>query len=316
MVHNWQGTGLSATQVLMDANEQNIKIYTIDNDNASRILPQLQLPEAALSDINSAIKVGYAVITPERVPDKAVGARGAGYIIMDPVTGEGSYRISGGLDGGQGQAPCAEPQRMPLSQSISNIIMTALFLAALAILLAGITAGTGGVGGAAIPAVARLMASYGLSFLTFPATAGEFCTPVPLGYHRGGDPFHDKCADIYPPNEFLGSDACLSDGTNERSFDAITGNILWEAKTDNLDNWEPSKRAVFAKISVLGKWEKTASYESPIARSCRFQYRFIVGDAELASAALAKPSLSSLVDKFEIDAPLCLKPWTGEYPQR
>ena len=309
LVRNWQGTGFSAVQVLMDANRQGIPIYQIDANNRSQVLPLLAINDTdVMSDINNVLDVGLEVIVPQRVPAKAVGVSGIGYMLRDPVTEAAAYRISGGLNGGAGEAPCAVRELRPLTQAIQDIVLTALVLAAAAALVTV---------GPAAPPVAALMAGVGLGALTFEATAGEFCNPIPSP-RRGGNAVHNDCADKHPRNEFLGSDVCVSDGINQRNFDAISGGktVLWEAKTDNLDNWARSKRPVFAKLVIFGQWKKTASAQSPIAKNCKFQYRFVVGDSELAAGAQADTRLAALVDKFEVDAPLCLQPWTGIYPQR
>lgn len=47
-----------------------------------------------------------------------------------------------------------------------------------------------------------------LSFLTFEATAGGFCDPIPVP-RSGGDPLHDSCADTIPDNRFVGADVCV-----------------------------------------------------------------------------------------------------------
>lgn len=310
VIRNWQGTGLSAAQVLIDANQQKIPIYQLTNINSAQLLPQLtHLDSAVLADVQAGLNAGLEVIIPKQQPSKAVGSSGMGYIILDPETGAGSYRISGGLNGGEGEAPCAEPQPEPLVSAVTAIVLTAVLLAIIALIVVE-------SGGIAAPVIAKLMAALGLTALTFPATAGEFCNPIPIGYHAGGDAFHNSCADLAPPNQFPGSDICVSDGTGSRKFDAITGRILWEAKTDNLDNWEPSKRDFFAKLSILGQWKETAENESPIAKNCQFEYFFVVGDVDLAAAARADTSLSTRIDQVKVDAPLCLQPWTGKYPKR
>jgi hypothetical protein len=99
LIGNWQGTGLSAMQVLIDANKQNIRVHHITNANADDILPLLQSIESdIISDVNAALNAGFEAIIPEREPTKNVGVSGMGYILMDPETGAGTYRISSGLD--------------------------------------------------------------------------------------------------------------------------------------------------------------------------------------------------------------------------
>lgn len=119
VIRNWQSTGLSSAQVLIDANQQKIPIYHLTNVNSAQLLPQLiNLDSAVLADVRAALNAGLEVIIPKQQPSKAVGASGMGYIISDPETGAGSYRISGGLDGGEGEAPCAEPQPEPLVNAV------------------------------------------------------------------------------------------------------------------------------------------------------------------------------------------------------
>ena len=51
-----------------------------------------------MAEIRAALAVGKTVIT-HTDPVSVPGWSGAGYIILDPDTGEGAYRIGGGLDG-------------------------------------------------------------------------------------------------------------------------------------------------------------------------------------------------------------------------
>lgn len=312
--HNWQGTGLSTIQSLLDANSQKIPIYTLTAANAPTRLSRLQLSSDVLADIGTVLATGYEVIVPERMPAKIVGVAGIGYQIRDPKTGAAAYRIWDGSNGGDGEGPCAERQLQPVTQAIRDIVLTqfVLWLLRLIILLqskpfpVSIPVPR--------PAFVNIMDSVGLSALTFPATAGNFCEPIPIGYHKGGDDFHNECADNSPPNDYRGNDICVSDGTNSKRFDAISGKILWEAKTDNLDNWNPKKRAIFARIAILGGWAATAKEESPIARTCGYGYKFVIGEAELADEAMTK--LGSLVDEIKVDPPNCLQPWNKKNPKR
>lgn len=220
-----------------------------------------------------------------------------GYIISDPETGAGSYRISGGLNGGEGEAPCAEPQPEPLVSAVAAIVLTTVLLAIIALIVVE-------SGGTAAPVIAKLMASLGLTALTFPATAGELCNPIPLGYHRGNIQIHNECADIHPPNEYPKSDVCVSDGTDSKSFDAISNGktILWEAKTYNFNNSDQRFLIAIDKP----EWEK----ESRIARNCGLGYRYLVGD-DRHPAALEEfqPNFVPVIaDSVEVDPVNCLTP--------
>jgi hypothetical protein len=52
-----------------------------------------------MAEINSALASGKEV-TAHTDPLTIAGYRGSGYVISDPVTGEGAYKISGGKNGG------------------------------------------------------------------------------------------------------------------------------------------------------------------------------------------------------------------------
>ena len=227
LIRNWQGTGFSAIQALIDANKQGIPIYQIDANNRSQVLPLLAINDTdVMSDINNALSTGLEVIVPQRASAKAVGVSGIGYILRDPITGAAAYRISGGLNGGAGEAPCAVRELKPLAQAIQDIVLTAIVLAAAAAVLAAVVAGTAGT--AAAP-VAALMAGVGLSALTFGATAGDLCKPIPLPGHKGGPQGYRSglCADLVIGNQFPGGDVCV----NGVAFDALTADTkLWEVK--------------------------------------------------------------------------------------
>ena len=90
---------ISAVKALQLANTQGQKIYQINQTNIDTILPKLNLSSDIINDIKIAISQGKEVTTHTNnvsVP----GWNGAGYIIIDPKTGDGAYLISGGANGG------------------------------------------------------------------------------------------------------------------------------------------------------------------------------------------------------------------------
>ncbi|WP_321529743.1 transglutaminase domain-containing protein [uncultured Desulfuromonas sp.] len=89
---------ISTVKALALANEQNIPIYTIDQDNLSTILPELQIGSQVKTDIQNAVNAGK-VVTVSRSNISFYGWTGCGYIITDPETGAGAYMISGGSSG-------------------------------------------------------------------------------------------------------------------------------------------------------------------------------------------------------------------------
>jgi len=80
------------------ANAEGQKIYTVTQQNIDTILPMIQASSLTKGDIQSAVNTGKTVTVHERevsVP----GWRGTGYIVIDPVSGDGAYLISSGGSG-------------------------------------------------------------------------------------------------------------------------------------------------------------------------------------------------------------------------
>jgi hypothetical protein len=89
---------VSAVKAIQLANAQGVPVYTIDQGNSSAILPQLTLDPDDLQEIQQGIQNGLVVTVPQHnitVDDWS----GVGYIIKDPQTSVGVYRVSGGLSG-------------------------------------------------------------------------------------------------------------------------------------------------------------------------------------------------------------------------
>jgi hypothetical protein len=91
--------GFSTAKALGMAMAQGQKIYTINQQNRNTALSNLRLDAGAMAEINSALASGKEV-TAHTDPLTIAGYRGSGYVISDPVTGEGAYKISGGKNGG------------------------------------------------------------------------------------------------------------------------------------------------------------------------------------------------------------------------
>lgn len=90
--------GISAVKALQIANDTGIPIYTITRENINDVLPQLQLEETDLHDILSAVNADKEV-TVSKSNIHVSEWVGCGYIIIDPVTGNGEYMISGTENG-------------------------------------------------------------------------------------------------------------------------------------------------------------------------------------------------------------------------
>ena len=98
------GDSVSAATALQIANENGIKIYHLTSTNLSSELAQISINNDAEQDIENAVASGMEAYVPAR--DLSVdGFNGVGYVLLDPTTGSGAYRISGGRDGNNSSAP-------------------------------------------------------------------------------------------------------------------------------------------------------------------------------------------------------------------
>jgi len=91
--------GISAAKALMLANRQGQKIFQLNPSNSAAVLPGLVADADVKTDIANAIAAGLQVTVHES-PISVGQWSGTGYIITDPETGVGAYRISGGANGG------------------------------------------------------------------------------------------------------------------------------------------------------------------------------------------------------------------------
>jgi len=89
---------ISAVKALSKANAQGQRIYEMTHDNMAETLPNLNLAFETENEIRRALSAGLTVVAHTNnvsVP----GWTGAGYIIFNPDTGDGAYKISGGANG-------------------------------------------------------------------------------------------------------------------------------------------------------------------------------------------------------------------------
>jgi hypothetical protein len=94
-----QAEGISAVKALKTANEQEIRIYTVNKDNIASVLPHLEIDSQVINEIKSAVNAGKEV-TVSKTNIEFTGWTGCGYIVTDVETGAAAYMISGGLNGG------------------------------------------------------------------------------------------------------------------------------------------------------------------------------------------------------------------------
>ncbi len=89
------GEAVSAVKALAVAAQQGQKIYQITQANINTALPQLTIEQSVKDEIAASVAVGKeATVSQSNIT--VAGWTGAGYIISDPETGAGAYRISGG----------------------------------------------------------------------------------------------------------------------------------------------------------------------------------------------------------------------------
>jgi hypothetical protein len=97
-----QPQGISAVKALAIAAAQGQKIYTLDDKNTAyhqAIVASLGTDADTKAEITNALYAGKEV-TVHQADINANGWTGMGYIILDPDTGAGAYKISGGANGG------------------------------------------------------------------------------------------------------------------------------------------------------------------------------------------------------------------------
>ncbi len=93
--------GVSAVKAIDIASGEGQKIWTITQENLTVALAEMTLSADTEADILNSVNAGMVVTA----HDKRLNYNawiGEGYIIFDPQTGAGAYKISGGMNGGFG----------------------------------------------------------------------------------------------------------------------------------------------------------------------------------------------------------------------
>lgn len=109
-----------------------------------------------------------------------------------------------------------------------------------------------------------------------PDPGNNDCIPKPWCPHKGGDNWHNLCADREPPNIWPGCDALVAD----KRFDAFTSAaVLWEIKTEA---W--STQSEWLRHLTLIRHSFDASIDAARARRCGFAYVYGIADRELFNA--------------------------------
>jgi len=91
--------GISAVKAINIAIQQGQRVYKLTKQNQLLSLQNIRHDALTMAEIKNALSQGKEVTTHTNSIN-AFGWGGAGYIIIDPISGEGAYKISGGLNGG------------------------------------------------------------------------------------------------------------------------------------------------------------------------------------------------------------------------
>jgi hypothetical protein len=91
--------GISAVKALQIAAAEGQKIWTISSENVDIAIPNLSLPDDIITEIRNSAAAGMEITAHEQ-PVNFYGSSQVGYIILDPQTGAGAYKIGGGENGG------------------------------------------------------------------------------------------------------------------------------------------------------------------------------------------------------------------------
>jgi len=93
------GEAVSAVKALAIASAEGQRIYQVTQENVNAVLPVLNISSEVKDEIRASVAVGKkATVSQNNIT--VGGWTGVGYIIADPDTGAGAYRISGGANGG------------------------------------------------------------------------------------------------------------------------------------------------------------------------------------------------------------------------
>jgi hypothetical protein len=92
-------SGVSASAALQKALSLGQRLYHITPENQAAVLPLIHHDSGTMVEIEQALSAGKEVFT-HSDPVSVTGWSGSGYVITDPDSGAGAYKISGGQNGG------------------------------------------------------------------------------------------------------------------------------------------------------------------------------------------------------------------------
>lgn len=156
---------VSAVRVLALAAEQGQKIYTFNSSNTAfhSAIYGLGINNDAKNDIANALAIGKEVSVHEK--DISInGWSGSGYVILDPDTGAGAYKLDGGTNGGAVPS-CVGLVAMVIFALIIALIIAIVLLPFIIEAAVAVAVVAGSIGVAVKIGVATLL----LSFSTYAA---------------------------------------------------------------------------------------------------------------------------------------------------
>jgi Family of unknown function (DUF6310) len=300
------GKGSTTMRLIALANSTNMPIYHITGANWGTYRGVLQHPADVLTDIDNAVGEGLEVVIPQAQLTNN-GWTGSGYIILDPVTGSGDYRINGGASGSYTDS-CGR-QSVPVKVLVPDIsIIWELILqgyvdddlnfngdgvAAMITLCVAVAAlvVVAGIGIAAAAAAlgpnlftVALAASIGISQVASAAEDDCSCTPRSVA-RRGGNAAHNDCADLY--TNYPHFDRLLNGKSYDGQVDLL--HQMTEVKTGlsygrfkALDE-QGNRTAKFIRIALIRKQEALILKDAATAQVCKFDCGYYAVDGEIVA---------------------------------
>lgn len=193
-----QPQAVSAVSAIMQAAATNQPLFEVTSSTVAADLPLLQQSADVIADVQNAVGNGEQVLIPQS-PITLGGWTGAGYIIIDPTTGSGAYRISGGLNGGSMQSEVGDGLAA-IGLGVLNVVVptaqadtprcgqqeqeqldweTMLAIAVILLLLASLLALTAGAAGPVVVAISAMLLAF--APLAAEAQGGVSCAQFNLG---------------------------------------------------------------------------------------------------------------------------------------
>ncbi|MEY8252212.1 MAG: hypothetical protein RPR91_07490, partial [Colwellia sp.] len=117
--------GISAVKAIAIASSEGQKIWTITKVNVEAALAEITLSADTETEIRNSANAGMVITTHEKRLNYN-GWIGGGYIILDPQTGAGAYKIAGGGNGSDTKVPEAISEVTKWGGIFSDIILEGL----------------------------------------------------------------------------------------------------------------------------------------------------------------------------------------------